>query len=97
MNINLMIDNILLPNAGVGLSWTTITPQQSADQFNPASVGNPPFDDTPQIITADNNPVTIPAEPSGEETQQFQQVLGKKVSPEAPRKLQENKKSCILI
>lgn len=95
MNINLMIDNILLPNAGVGLSRTTITPQQSADQFNPASVDNPPFDDIPQIITADNNPVTIPAEPSGEETQQFQQVLGKKVSPEAPRKLQENKKSCI--
>jgi len=95
MNINLMIDNMLLPNAGVGLSRTTIVLQQSADQFNPASVDNPPFDDIPQIITADNNPVTIPTEPSSEETQQFQQVLGKKVSPEAPRKLQENKKSCI--
>lgn len=86
---------MLLPSAGVGLSRTTIAPQQSADQFNPASVGNPPFDDTPQIITADNNPVTIPAEPSSEETQQFQQVLGKKVSPEAPRELQENKESCV--
>jgi len=95
MNINLMIDNILLPNAGVALSRTTIALQQSADQFNPASVDNPPFDDTPQTITADNNPVTIPAEPSSEETQQFQQVLGKRVSPEAPRELQENKKSCI--
>jgi len=90
---------MFVPNAGVGLSQSAVPPPKFSEQFTPPSADSVPFNDTPQandtqqIATADNTPVTIPDEPSGEQAQQFNYTLGKKISTEAPRKVQENSES----